>query len=100
MLSGKLAAQAATDALRNGTIHTGGLMPYERAVWSELGRELETASRLQRLLTKPASRWLLDTLVHRAANRPRVRQALVDMMEQGELGRLTSPLNCMKLLMA
>jgi flavin-dependent dehydrogenase len=100
MLSGKLAAQTASDALRNGTIYTGGLMPYERSVWSELGRELDTAYRLQRLLKKPASRWLLDTLVHRAANRPRVRQALVDMMEQGELGRLTSPLNCMKLLMA
>jgi geranylgeranyl reductase family protein len=100
MLSGKLAARAAADALRNGTVLTGGLMPYERAVWSELGRELETAYRLQRLLMKPASRWLLDKLVQRAANRPRVRQALVDMMEQGELGRLTSPLNCMKLLMA
>jgi geranylgeranyl reductase family protein len=100
MLSGKLAADAASYALRNDTVRTGGLMPYERAVWSVLGRELDTAYRLQKLLMKPASRWLLDTLVHRAANRPRVREALVDMMEQGELGRLTSPINCMKLLMA
>jgi len=75
-------------------------MPYERAVWSELGRELDTAYRMQKLLTKPASRWLLDKLVHRAARRPRVRQALVDMMERGEVGELASPLSCMRLLIA
>jgi geranylgeranyl reductase family protein len=100
MLSGKLAAETATRALRHETIHTGGLMPYERAVWSELGREIETAYRMQKLLAKPATRWLLDKLVHRASRRPRVRQALVDMMEQGELGRLTSPMSCMRLLIA
>jgi geranylgeranyl reductase family protein len=100
MLSAKLAAETAAYSLRHDTIHTGGLMPYERAVWSELGRELDTAYRLQKLLTKPASRWLLDKLVHRAASRPRVRQALVDMMRQGELGQLASALGCMKLLIA
>jgi flavin-dependent dehydrogenase len=100
MLSGKLAAESAAHALRNGTIHTGGLMPYERAIWSELGRELDTAYRMQRLLVKPASRWLLDKLVARAASRPRVRQALVDMMERGELASLATPLGCMKLLIA
>jgi flavin-dependent dehydrogenase len=99
MLSGKLAAEHAVEALHSGTVHSGGLASYESAVWDELGEELDTAYRLQRLLLNRGARWLLDTLVHRAAKRPRVREALVDMMVHGELGQLTNPLVCAKLLL-
>jgi geranylgeranyl reductase family protein len=99
MYSGKLAAQAAVDALRNRTVEIGGLSAYERSVWSELGPEFDTAFRLQKLLTKPTSRWLLDQLVHRGSKSPRVRDALIDMFAHGELGQLVNPIVCAKLLM-
>jgi flavin-dependent dehydrogenase len=99
MLSGKLAAQQAVIALRNKTMHDGGLVPYETAVWKELGGELSGAYRLQRMLFDPLSRRLVDMLVHRATRRPRLRDALVDMMARGELDRLSKPLTCAKLLL-
>jgi menaquinone-9 beta-reductase len=99
MLSGKLAAEHAAAAVRTGTVHRGGLLPYEAAVWNELGHSLASAYRLQKMLLHPASRWLLDTLVHRAARRPRLRDAIVGLMERGELDRLTSPISCARFLL-
>ena len=99
MLSGKLAAEHAAAAVRTGTVQRGGLLPYQTALWNELGGGLASAYRLQKMLFHPASRWLLDTLVHRASRRPRLRDAIVGLMERGELDRLTSPISCARFLL-
>jgi geranylgeranyl reductase family protein len=99
MLSAKLAADQAAIGLRNGAVHDGGLAPYQTAVWNELGAGFASAYRLQKMLSHPASRWLLDTLVHRASKRPRLRDALVDLMEHGQLDRLSKPLTYARLLL-
>lgn len=49
MHSAMLAAECAAESLRAGTAHAGGLRRYEARVWKELGPELDTAYRMQKL---------------------------------------------------
>jgi geranylgeranyl reductase family protein len=95
MHSAKLAAQFAALALREGTVREGGLRRYEEQVWRELGPELDTAYRLQRLAS---NRWLLRG-VFACAARPRAREALATLMGDPEASRqLTRPWFYLRLL--
>jgi geranylgeranyl reductase family protein len=97
MHSGKLAAECAARALREGTVEGAGLRSYEDQVWRELGPELATAYRLQRLARH---RWLLRGVFARAA-RPRAREAIAALMGDPEAARqLTRPWFYLKLLFA
>lgn len=91
LCSARLAARTAVDALGG----TGDLSSYPRAVWAELGAELEASTRLQRLARHPRlAQWLL----HRAATRPRLGQALRRLKAQGDGARLTHPFQLARLL--
>ena len=96
MHSAMLAAEYAAQALREGTAHTGGLLRYEARVWKELGPELDTAYRMQKLARH---KWLLRFVLKRAATRPRVRDAIVAMMRDPQAVRgLTRPSFYLRLL--
>ena len=64
MHSAQLAAECAARSLREGTEHAGGLRDYEVRVWKELGPELDTAYRMQKLARH---KWLLRFALNRAA---------------------------------
>jgi menaquinone-9 beta-reductase len=97
MHSAKLAAACAVAALRDGTFGAGGLRAYEKQVWAELGDELDTAYKLQRLARH---KWLVDWIMKKAT-RPKVREVLVQMMGDPQAARqLTRPGFYLKLLFA
>lgn len=91
MESARLAARTALHALGDG----GDLRPYERAVWDELGEELATSTRLQRLTHHPR---LVQWLLHRAATRPRLGREIRAIKAQGRADALTHPLKLARLL--
>ena len=97
MHSGMLAAEFAARALRDGTVQDGGLRRYEEQVWRELGPELQTAYRLQRLARH---RWLVRKVFARAA-RPRAAEAIARLMGDPEAAKqLTRPWFYLRLLFA
>jgi hypothetical protein len=65
----------------------GALRGYEEQVWEAMGNGFESAHRLQRMARY---RPLVDFVIGRAANRPRVRDAVVELFAEPEkLGQLT-----------
>jgi geranylgeranyl reductase family protein len=97
MHSAALASDCAVRALREGTAHEGGLLRYQKQVWEELGAELDTAYKLQRLARH---RWLLRFVFGRAA-RPRMREQIATMMgDPVAASQLMGPGFYLKLLFA
>lgn len=93
MHSAKLAAAAAVAALRSGA----SLREYEKQVWLELGDELDTAYRLQRLARH---RRLLGWILKKAT-RPKVRDTVVQLMGDPQAAKqLMRPGFYLKLLFA
>jgi menaquinone-9 beta-reductase len=85
LVSAKLAAEQAVEALR--APRAGALRPYEERLWREMGRGLASAHRLQRMARY---RPLVDFVIGRAASRPRVKDAVVELFAEPEtLGQLT-----------
>ena len=97
MHSAKLAAGCAVAALGAQSFATGGLRAYEKQVWAELGDELNTAYRLQRLARH---KWLLAWILKKAT-RPKVRDTVVQMMgDPAAAKQLMKPSFYVKLLFA
>ncbi len=97
MHSAKLAAACAVSALREKSFGRASLRAYEKQVWVELGDELNTAYKLQRL----ASHKLLLSWIMKKATRPKVRDTVVQMMGDPEAAkRLMRPSFYLKLLFA
>lgn len=93
MHSAKLAAGCAVAALRSGA----SLRAYEKQVWDELGDELDTAYKLQRLARhKRLLGWIM-----KKATRPKVRDTVVQMMGDPQAAKqLMRPGFYLKLLFA
>lgn len=91
MSSAKHAAQTAVRALAGH----GTLEDYPRAVWDELGEELATSTRLQKLVRHT---WLVKWLLHRAATRPRLQEEIRELKAHDEGGRLANPLYLARML--
>jgi geranylgeranyl reductase family protein len=97
MASAKIAAEQAVEALGEpGKVRTSAIRAYEARLWQEMGRGMTAAYRLQRAARyKP----LVDFVIGRAANRPKVKDALVELFAEPErLGQLTHPSYLWKLL--
>lgn len=93
-MSAKLAAEQAVEAQR--APRAGALHPYEERLWREMGRGMDAAHSLQR-----AARFrpLVDFVIGRAAHRPRVKDAIVELFAEPEtLGQLTHASYLWKLL--
>jgi flavin-dependent dehydrogenase len=98
MISAKLAAECAVEALAHGTSASGGLLQYEERVRRELGSALATSTKIQRLARM---KWLLDFVLKRASSRPHALKAIHEIIADREQARkLTSPFFYLKLLFA
>ena len=83
MVTGDLAARAAIDAIREGNFASSQLSGYQRAWKREIGDELATSVRLQKLLLGDPTR--VDRIV-RAASR---HAALADLLARFATGAIT-----------
>ena len=81
MVSGRLAAAAATRALADPSQADAHLAAYEAAVRAELDRELQMSYKLQQL---GRHRWLLNFVLRRAAKKPAVRETISSMLADRE----------------
>ncbi len=71
--SGRMAAQFIDEAIERNDVSKLSLGAYEVAVWEELGKELATSYKMQRL---GRYEWLLNLVVNKAAKKPAVRELI------------------------
>ena len=83
MVSARLAAEVVHEALAQGDDRPAAtsLAPYADRVWDEMGEELRSSHRLQRLARHG---WLVDFILRRAARSADVRQILSSMLAEAE----------------
>ena len=81
MVSGRLAAAQATQALAAKDFSKPMLHPYEQAVRAELDRELQMSYKLQKL---GRHTWLLNFVLRRAAKSQHVRDTISAMLADRE----------------
>lgn len=94
MHSAQLAAEAAAEVLQG----KGRIERYAARVWEELGPELDTSYKLQRLTRFT---WLMNFLLRKAARSERIREAVTAIaVDQTQAKRLLNPLFYLRLLVA
>ena len=95
--SGRLAAQFIDEAIERGDVSKPILSRYEAAVWDELGSELSTSYKMQRL---GRIEWLLNLVVGKAATKPAVRELISSSLSNEDAKKkLSSPLTYLWLLL-
>ena len=96
MLSGKLAATIADQALSAGDTTEKFLSHYEELLWKEIGGELSMSYNMQRL---GKVEWLLNFVISKASSSDRAREAISGTFSNPEAKKgYTSPLFYLKLL--
>ena len=96
MLSGKIAAQAADEALSANDTSAQYLSVYEKRLWEAVGAELSLSYTMQKL---GAVQWLLDLVVGKAASSEKAREAIGGTFINTEAKeKYASPLFYLKLL--
>lgn len=78
MVSGRLAAQTATEAVQNERTDAEFLNRYDQQVYQSLSKELQLSHTLQRLSTKA---WLFNWVVRKAKRNESVRDLITCMFE-------------------
>lgn len=98
MLTGKLAAKVANEALAAGDVSEEFLKKYENEVWAAVGAELDTSYKMQKA---GKLEWLLDFVVSKAAKSDKARDAIAGTFknEEAKVG-YSSPLFYIKLLLS
>jgi len=95
--SGRLAAQFIDEAIERGDVSKPVLSRYEAAVWDELGSELATSYKMQRL---GRIEWLLNLVVGKAATKLAVRELISSSLSNEDAKKkLSSPLTYLWLLL-
>ncbi len=98
MLSGKLAASVADEALSAGDTSAQFLSRYDERLWKEIWDELSMSYNMQRL---GRIEWLLNFVVSKAASSDKAREAIAGTFSNEEAKKgYTSPLFYIKLLMS
>jgi len=96
MLSGRLAAQAADEALAAGDTSAQFLSVYEKRLWDAIGAELSLSYTMQKL---GSVQWLLDLVVGKAASSEKAREAIGGTFINTEAKKsYASPLFYLKLI--
>lgn len=80
-LSGRLAAQAISDALKEGGATAEALGKYETMLWAEIGSEMKTSHTMQRL---GRFHWLLNRVVAKAERSEEFREVLSSSLANEE----------------
>ena len=97
MLSGKIAAEVAYEALVAGDTSEHFLSRYEERLWSAVWNELSTSYKMQRI---GRLEFLLNFVVGKAASSPKAREAISGTMANKETKtEYSSPLFYLKLLL-
>lgn len=96
MHSGKMAAQAALEAIRAGDLSESFLRRYDERFWSYLGGEIGLSHKLQKIGRR---KWLLNWVLGKAARSPYVREQISGMLANVIPKKtLASPLFYLKVL--
>jgi len=99
--SGKFAAEAICESLSSSQggapLNAASLSGYQKAIDSSLRPEMENSYRLQRL---SRFRFLLNTLIGKAADKPEARRVIINMLASDDEKKKTeSPLFFLKLFL-
>jgi menaquinone-9 beta-reductase len=81
LYSGKIAAEVSLDALKKKNFDEKFLQQYPDKIWKELDNELQTSYTMQRLGRFTP---LLNLIIHKAATKPEVKDAIVGMLSNEE----------------
>ncbi|MBI4360401.1 geranylgeranyl reductase family protein [Candidatus Micrarchaeota archaeon] len=98
MTSGWIASQVIADGLKQNDVSESFLRQYDEKLWSEIGAELDTSYKLQRVgRFKP----LLNFVVGKAAKSPKVRETISSMLGSEQAKKeFTGPLFYLKLMLS
>ncbi|MCX8194528.1 MAG: NAD(P)/FAD-dependent oxidoreductase [Candidatus Micrarchaeota archaeon] len=98
MLSGKIAANVADEALLAGDFSSAFLSKYSELLWKEIGEELSLSYKMQRLAR---IEWLLNLVISKAASSERAREAIAGTFANEKAKKeYTSPLFYLRLLLS
>lgn len=98
LLSGKLAAAVADEALSAGDTSAKFLSSYEERLWKEISNELSLSYNMQKL---GSAEWLLNFVVSKAASSGKAREAISGTFTNKEAKKeYASPLFYLKLLLS
>ncbi|MGQ0535469.1 MAG: NAD(P)/FAD-dependent oxidoreductase [Methanobacteriota archaeon] len=81
LVSARHASRVISQAIAANDVGRERLSPYEAALWHEIGDEIDTSYKLQKL---GRHTWLLNWVIRRAATKPAVRNAISDMLADRE----------------
>ena len=81
LYSGQVAAEVALKALKKNKFDAEFLQMYPDKIWKELDNELQTSYTMQRLGRMTP---LLNMIIHKAATKPEVKDAIVGMLSNEE----------------
>ena len=96
-LSARLAARVIADALKSGDVSRASLERYEKELWNELGPELSTSYRMQRL---GKVHWIVNRVVHKAiTDREFANFVSASLSNEEAKKTFASPLFYLKLLL-
>ena len=94
--SAKFAVDTAREAIDANDVSASFLRRYDRTLWNEIGDELKTSHRLQRI---GRSRKLLNFVINKAARSEDVRDTIMGMIvDEVPKRRLANPFYYLKLL--
>lgn len=89
IISGKVAAEVAIEALQNQSFTQTALAGYDKEVYRKLGRELQLSYRLQQLVNYP---WLFNLVVNKANRNATLQETISCMFEDLDMRhRLKQP---------
>ena len=98
MKSAKIAADMLGEKIAQGEIREDDCLAYERALWQEIGNDVQSSYNMQRL---GANAWLLDFIIGKAKKSGRMRNELAGMIANREAKRkATDPLFYLRMLLA
>ncbi len=98
MTSGWIAAQTLVKALDAGDVSEAFLKQYDEALWKEIGAELDTSYKLQKV---GRIKWLLNLVIGKAATRPKVRETISSMLGSEQAKKeFMGPLFYLRLLLS
>ena len=98
MLSAAIAADTLSEAAKQGPVSEEKCLEFERALWQEIGNDIDSSYALQRLGKLP---FLLDIAIGKAKKSEKLRQEIAGMIANREAKKKASdPLFALRLLLS
>lgn len=98
MMSGKIAAEVSSSALKEKNVSEKKLEDYEKRLMKAIGPELQTSYRMQKM---GRYRFLLNLVIKKAAGSQKIKETIAGMIAEPEKEKeFTNPLFYIKLLLS